>query len=150
MPTFSLSDAEVEQVTAFLGALRDPALPPLLPRFQVTGSPSAELIGAGARLASKEFLSCSSCHPGGDRPPEGSSEEWAPDLRLAGRRLRPEWMVRWLLDPQRLLPGTKMPSFFPDADSGPEEILDGDEERQILALRDYLLALGKPPAGFIP
>ena len=65
-------------------------------------------------------------------------------------RLRPEWIVRWLLDPQRLLQGTKMPSYFPDADSGPNDILDGDEERQILVLRDYLLVIGAAPAGLGP
>ena len=35
-----------------------------------------------------------------------------------------------------------MPTYFSDAASGPEDILEGDEERQILALRDYILSLG--------
>jgi hypothetical protein len=35
-----------------------------------------------------------------------------------------------------------MPSFFADETSGPEDILDGNEERQMLALRDYILSLG--------
>jgi len=43
-----------------------------------------------------------------------------------------------------------MPSYFPDADSGPNDILDGDEERQILVLRDYLLVIGAAPAGLGP
>lgn len=150
MPTFGLTDAEVEQATAFLATLRDQGLPPLSPRLQTAGRASAQIIQAGARLASRDYLSCWSCHLGGDRSPEGPADEWAPDLRLAGRRLRPGWTVRWLLDPQRLLPGTKMPSFFSDVDSGPNDILDGDEERQILALRDYLLAIGTAPAGPVP
>jgi len=54
--------------------------------------------------------------------------------------------VRWLLDPERIQPGTKMPSFFADASSGPEDILEGHEERQILALRDHLLSIGATPA----
>jgi len=37
-----------------------------------------------------------------------------------------------------------MPTYFSDESSGPEEILEGDEERQILALRDYILSLGAP------
>ncbi len=35
-----------------------------------------------------------------------------------------------------------MPSYFLDEFSGPDEILGGDEQRQILALREYLLSLG--------
>jgi mono/diheme cytochrome c family protein len=150
MPTFGLTDAEVEQVTAFLATRREGGLPPLPPRLQAMNVSSPETVRAGAQLVSREYLSCSSCHLGGDRSPEGPPEEWAPELRLAGRRLRAEWIVRWLLDPQRVLPGTKMPSFFADADSGPNDVLDGDEERQILALWDYLLAIGKAPANPVP
>jgi mono/diheme cytochrome c family protein len=147
MPGFGLSDTEVEQITAFLAMLRDTTLPPVPHTPQILSVAPRESILAGERLASREYLSCSSCHLGGDREPEGPPEEWAPDLRLAGRRLRPEWIVRWLQDPQRIQPGTKMPSFFSDADSGPNDILDGDEERQILALRAYLLTLGTSSAG---
>lgn len=147
MPTFGLAHAEVAQVTAFLAGLRDRRQPPLPPRLRAArGAVTPNAVRAGARLASREYLSCSSCHLGGDRPPEGLPQEWAPDLRLAGRRLRPEWIVRWLLDPQRIQPGTKMPSFFADPDSGPDDIFGGDEERQILALRDYLLAMDAVPA----
>ena len=43
-----------------------------------------------------------------------------------------------------------MPTYF-DADyfdsSGPDDILDGDEDRQILAIRDYLLSLGTQRTG---
>jgi mono/diheme cytochrome c family protein len=145
MPDFRLGDVEARALVEFLTGLRD-AGPPLPERLRFTGAISPASVEAGRRLASREFLSCASCHVGEEQP-EGSPEEWAPDLRLAGRRLDPDWIVRWLRDPQRLAPGTKMPSFFSDADSGPEEILEGDEERQILALRDYLvsLGLGGPP-----
>ena len=40
--------------------------------------------------------------------------------------------------------GTKMPNFFDPANfekSGPDDILNGDENRQIKALRDYLINL---------
>jgi len=150
MPTFVLSDTEVDQITAFLVTLRDRWAPPLPAGLLVASPPSSAVLQAGERLATKEYLSCSSCHLGGDREPEGKPEELAPDLRLAGRRLQPQWIVRWLLDPQRLFPGTKMPSYFSDADSGPHDILDGDELRQILAIRDHLLAIGTAPSGPTP
>src|SRR2546430_17727499 len=42
---------------------------------------------------------------------------------------------------QKVMPGTKMPSFFP---GGPPDVLGGDDEAQIRALRDYILSLGMP------
>lgn len=139
MPAFGLSEAERRAVTAFLMSLRDPAAPPLPERLRFSGKISPESLRAARRLMSREYLACFTCHLG-EAKPEGSPQDWGPDLTLAPRRLNPEWIVRWLLDPQRLQPGTKMPAFFPDAESGPEDILDGDEERQVLAIRDYLVA----------
>ena len=65
---------------------------------------------------------------------------------MAHTRLNPDWIVRWLHNPQQVQPGTKMPSFFekgPDgkATGGPDDILGGDSEKQIEALRDYLMVL---------
>src|ERR1043165_7856459 len=42
----------------------------------------------------------------------------APNFLQAGSRLKPDWTFRWLLDPQRIMPGTAMPSelFKHDAD----------------------------------
>ncbi|HEU5393182.1 MAG TPA: c-type cytochrome, partial [Candidatus Methylomirabilis sp.] len=139
MPAFGLSEGERRAVTAFLVTLRDPAAPPLPARLRFSGSTSAQSLGAARRLMSREYLACFTCHLG-EAKPEGSPQDWGPDLTLAPRRLNPEWVVRWLLDPQRIQPGTRMPAFFPEADSGPEDILDGDEERQLLAIRDYLMA----------
>ena len=137
MPGFRLSDAETGAIVRFLAGLKEQAVS-LPERLRFHGVISeAE---AGRRLASRELLSCASCHVG-EGPLEGAPEEWAPDFRVSARRLQPDWIVRWLLDPQRLAPGTKMPGYFSDSTSGPEEILDGDEERQILALRDYILSL---------
>jgi mono/diheme cytochrome c family protein len=141
MPGFRLTEAETRALVKFISDLKDDAAPPLPERLRFRGLIPAASIEVGRRLASREFLSCASCHVGGE-PPEGSPEEWAPDLRLSADRLNPDWIVRWLRDPQRLAPGTKMPTYFSDESSGPEEILEGDEERQILALRDYILSLG--------
>lgn len=143
MPGFRLTEAETRTLADFLAGLKDHALPPLPERLRFKGSIEAGSVEAGRRLASREFLSCASCHLGEERP-EGPPEEWAPDLRVSARRLQPDWIVRWLQDPRRLAPGTKMPTYFSDESSGPEEILEGDEERQILALRDYILSLGAP------
>jgi cytochrome c2 len=71
----------------------------------------------------------------------------APNLILAKERLRPEWMLEWLIDPQSLQPGTKMPNFFSfNTDDQERNILsDPDAHAQykmIVSLRDYLMVLG--------
>jgi hypothetical protein len=58
---------------------------------------------------------------------------------MARQRLNPGWIVKWIHDPQKIQPGTKMPSFYP---GGPDNILGGKDDRQIEALRDYLISLG--------
>ena len=69
----------------------------------------------------------------------GPGSGWAPDLALAHDRLNPGWLIKWIQDPQKMMPGTKMPAFYPD---GPPDILGGDDQEQIRALRDYILTLG--------
>jgi len=104
---------------------------------------SRENLEAGKLLTSKDYFDCFSCHQRGAQKPQGPPEGWAPDLALAHVRLSPEWIVKWLHDPQKVMPGTKMPSFFP---GGPPDVLGGDDEAQIRALRDYILSLGMPEA----
>jgi hypothetical protein len=69
---------------------------------------------------------------------------WAPDLALARQRLNPNWIIKWLKDPQKVQPGTKMPSFYP---GGPDDILGGKEDLQVEALRDYIMTLGRNGGG---
>jgi mono/diheme cytochrome c family protein len=140
MPTFGLSDEETHTLVEYFLAQETVEIP--FVHVDETAIP-AEHVAAGKVLASNEYFDCFSCHQQGDKKPEGPPEGWAPDLAMARRRLNPDWIVRWLEDPQRVQPGTKMPSFYP---GGPEDVLQGDEQRQIRALRDYLMMLGNPGA----
>jgi mono/diheme cytochrome c family protein len=140
MPTFGLTDSEAGGLTNYFVALAGLRVPfEFVPPVEEL---KREMVEAGRILASKEYFSCGACHVQGDKRPEGPPEGWAPDFALARRRLRPEWIITWLKDPQKVQPGTNMPSFFTGPDSGPDNILGGDEEKQILALRDYLMSLG--------
>jgi hypothetical protein len=60
------------------------------------------------------------------------------DLATAGQRLKWDWFRRYLLDPQSLRPGTRMPAFWPNGVAANREILGGDSEKQISAIWDYL------------
>ena len=101
-----------------------------------------------AKLGKQMFdaYQCALCHATGPGQPL-TDDIIAPNLILTKDRLRPEWIVRWLIDPQELQPGTKMPNFFSfneDDDWNPI-YSDADAHQQykiILALRDYLMVLG--------
>ena len=62
----------------------------------------------------------------------------AVDLATAGERLKWDWFRRYLLDPQSLRPGTRMPAFWPNGVAANHDILDGDPEKQIFAIWAYL------------
>ena len=106
------------------------------------------LLENGRKLAGKEGLGCVACHDisgiagGGTR---------GPDLALTDRRVRREWYGRWMHNPQRLAPGTKMPQNFTDGVSV-SKLLSANADAQIEALWSYFaLGPGLPlPAGLEP
>jgi hypothetical protein len=64
----------------------------------------------------------------------------APDLEQAGRRIRPDYLRRWLTDPKSELPYTAMPVNFPP--TGPplgQDLAPGTSDQQIDALTELLL-----------
>jgi mono/diheme cytochrome c family protein len=144
MPTFGFSDDHAASMVRYFGAV-DRLEVPFVHIEPAMLRPDS--VHTGELLASKDYLSCWSCHVRGDQNPEGSPDSWAPDLAMAAQRLYPDWIVRWLQDPQKLMPGTKMPTFYadPNATDGPPDILDGNDDEQIKALRDYVISLGLPP-----
>jgi mono/diheme cytochrome c family protein len=149
MPTFGLSDPEATRAVHFFAAV-DKVEVPFVHIEKAMLRP--DYVQAGEQLASKDYLSCFSCHVRGSQNPEGSPDSWAPDLAMAAHRLYPDWIIRWLEDPQKLMPGTKMPTFYadPNVPDGPPDILGGNDEEQIRALRDYVISLGLPPVATPP
>jgi mono/diheme cytochrome c family protein len=138
MPTFPLSDEDATALVEYFMAVDEVETP----YFHVVAAQiPPEHVEAGRTLVSDDYFACFSCHQQGDRKPEGPEEGWAPDLSLARERLNPDWIIRWIRNPQAVQPGTKMPSFYP---GGPDDVFEGDEERQIRALRDYIMLLGSP------
>ena len=142
MPDFRLTDEEALAVTEFIATLREKEAPPLPRSVHYSGVISKEYREAATKLVSKDYLDCFKCHVQGGKTPGGKPQEWAPDLTKVAGRVNPDWIIRWIQDPPKYQPGTRMPVFFADKESGPEDILDGDEERQIAALRDYIMSLG--------
>ena len=56
---------------------------------------------------------CVKCHSVGDFQPNGATTTLGPQLADVHRRLRPEYVRRWLGNPVRILPYTGMPVNIP-------------------------------------
>jgi mono/diheme cytochrome c family protein len=137
MPTFHLTHEETTKIVSYFTAVAQLKNPFFFWDSQQDSTP--ELLKAGELLMSDQYFSCWSCHVRGSQTPEGPMEQWAPNLAYARERLNPRWILAWIKDPNALMPGTKMPSFYP---GGPDDVFDGNEDRQIMAMRDYIMSIG--------
>jgi len=65
-------------------------------------------LGMARSLFSSTAAPCLKCHATGD--PNHDKIATAPNFLLAKERLKPDWVERWITDPQAVSPGTSMPS----------------------------------------
>lgn len=146
MPTFPLTNQELNELTAYFATFDDVPYP-FEETFSVAHEFPADLVAAGRELAADRqgSLQCFSCHFQGDQQPRVPPTQWAPDLALGTERLRPQWIDRWLKNPQELQPGTAMPQFWQSLEPGSSfyDVLDRDPQTQIDALVAYLMTLGE-------
>jgi hypothetical protein len=105
------------------------------PRTQTAEDSSGLDAKYGRNLVGTGGLSCISCHTFG---PHKSLGIPAMDLTLMPKRLNKDWFHRYLLDPQSLRPGTRMPAFWPEGKSSRQDILNGNTDRQIDAIWAFL------------
>ncbi len=142
MPTFGMSDDEATTLVKYFSALDDEPFP--YETLEPPLSTRAEL-----RVGKQIFdaLQCISCHPAkGEVIPDGSDKAGRPDLSLAKERLKADWLIEWMKNPQAFQPGTAMPQAWPlvGGQHMPIEGYAGDDaEKQIRLVRDYLISLGR-------
>jgi cytochrome c551/c552 len=106
-------------------------------------------IEAGKTLLGKSGLGCISCH---DYAGGANTGTRGPDLITMNQRVRYDWYRRWLEQPQKMQPGTRMPQVFPDGKSVLPTVLDGHADAQAEAMWAYA-ALGSTlalPEGLSP
>src|SRR5262249_34184005 len=142
MPTFPLGDERATKVVKGLSATADKPWPYV--SVHPTKRAPAEMTEAKALF---DNLPCVSCHIVGTMRPDQDPQSAAPNLVRAKTRLRPDWILAWLKNPQSLQDGTRMPSFFQADDMNAKPypaFFGGDQARQIEALRDYVVSLGEP------
>ncbi|MBI1950474.1 MAG: c-type cytochrome, partial [Acidobacteria bacterium] len=147
MPTFGFTDDEADRLVHHFAARDQRTFP-----FQTLpqAPPAGPEMQAALRMFGPDYFNCWSCHQQGARKPSGPPEGWAPDLMLAFQRLNADWIERWLANPQKLMPGTKMPTYYDPEDpagSAPPDVLGGDPQRQMKALGAYVFTLGLRRSG---
>ncbi len=111
----------------------------------LSGHPEAEVIEQGRHLVGAKALGCIKCHAfGGER---GQSLGLI-DMTRMPKRLRHEWFLAYVEDPQRFRPGTRMPAAWPGGKSFFPDLLDGTAAGQIEAVWRYVAtAKPRPPVG---
>jgi len=146
MPTFYFDEAEAATLARYFSALDEVEFPFITTEIETT----SDRLEVGARLFT--LLQCERCHPTSNAPLAAGvqASDLAPNLLLSSERLRPEWVVDWVLDPQGIAAGTRMPTFFPDGQSPLPDLLGGDARAQIEAVRDHLfITVGGGPRRLI-
>mgnify|MGYP001583149256 FL=1 len=142
MPTFSFADDEISKLTKYFLGLGNQELEL---RDYKAYQPDPATLAVGKTMFND--LQCMKCHPTGAivaRPGEASTQDLAPNLTKARDRLKPEWIVDWLADPNKIQEGTRMPTFWPDGQSPLPDVLGGDAKKQMMAVRDAVISMGQP------
>src|SRR5246127_4298993 len=105
MPTFSLSDDELRKLVRFFQALSQQPMPYIPEQVPTLTAKETEMARS---LFSSTAAPCLKCHATGDAAHDAHAT--APNFLLAKERLKPDWVERWITDPQAISPGTSMPS----------------------------------------
>ncbi len=108
---------------------------PELPATKFTDSPRA-IKQHGRRMIGSKGFSCIKCHSFGNFKATGIQSI---DLQIMTRRVKKDWFLTYMQNPQVFRPRTRMPSAWPQF--GPSllpDILGGDSPTQIAAVWSYL------------
>jgi cytochrome c551/c552 len=137
MPTFHFTDEQAN--TLVQGFMAMEGTQPFSTPAEHQASP--ETLRIGDQLLVR--LQCERCHIAAAAGTMEASQ-LAPSFRLSGERLREDWIVDWLMDPQAITPGTQMPQFWPRDDNGNivtplPDVLGGDAEAQMRTVAAYLM-----------
>jgi mono/diheme cytochrome c family protein len=140
MPTLNFQPDEVTSIVRYFATMDNEQYP--YDYFEETDKEYIKkkekgYLAKARNLFESKDINCASCHVRGDVTPEGEPSDWAPDLLRARKRLKPDWIVRWLLNPQLIQPGTKMPRFF--REDAFQDIFPGNRRQQVEAIKDLLM-----------
>jgi cytochrome c2/predicted nucleic acid-binding Zn-ribbon protein len=113
MPTFDFTDEQANTVISYFTSREERR-----PFMSEPSAPDSRSLAVGGVVFG--MFQCAKCHPSGAEAAKatGVSADLAPSLLLAHDRLRFDWVPDWIKDPQFWVPGTRMPSNFPETQPG--------------------------------
>jgi mono/diheme cytochrome c family protein len=97
--------------------------------------PSNRVKSEARKMCGGNSLGCVKCHTFAGHRAEGVQ---GIDMLLMPRRLQHDWFYRYLLDPQKLRPGTRMPTAWTNGRTVLDDVLDGSTAQQIESIWVYL------------
>ncbi len=83
-------------------------------------------------------FNCVACHGVGTKRPTAVFEAEGINFQYSAERLRRDYYMRWMMNPPRLDPATKMPRYAVDGRTQITEHFEGDAARQFDAIWQYL------------
>ena len=127
MPSFRLTDEELQLIIEHFSA--EDRLPwaanSEANRLVTEPSPESVSPRTGAPLVGRDGFNCVSCHGLGPyQPPNPPLNARGPNLLAVAGRVRPEWFVRWVRNPLRIVPNVEMPSIATPVPGALDERLD--------------------------
>lgn len=110
----------------------DPVLTVPIPTFSV---PEKRVKSEGRHIVGNKALGCIKCHNFREHKSGGVQ---GINMTIMTERVRRDWFLRYLLDPNKFRPGTRMPAAWPLGQSQLPKILGGDTAQQVEAVWLYL------------
>ncbi len=99
----------------------------------------AKSAAVGRELCARKNWGCVACHNVGKSVAEAAFEAPGINFQYVRDRLTRDYYERWVYSPLRVEPGTKMPAVFqPGKKSLLDQFFDGDSEKQVEAIWQYL------------
>jgi len=147
MPQYSMSAADATKLVEYFAAVSAVDFPySSPPPGETARSADGDRRRGGRPGDAMKILTdgktfCAKCHLIGDYSPGGAvGTSLAPNLAEVGRRLRPDYVRRWLANPRSQLPYTPMPvNFPPDGVPLDQQLFPGSSLEQLEAVLDLLL-----------
>lgn len=147
MPKYNLSETEAAKLVDYFAAAAGAEFPyhsdprSRLARWKADQDAHATRYDKALRLLIDRTTYCAKCHLIGDFAPGGETRTiLAPNLERVGRRIRPDYIRRWLANPKSVLPYTAMPVNFPPSGQPiGQDLYPGSSLEQLEAVSDLLI-----------
>lgn len=138
MPKFGGEVAKLTESFVAVDQKTEATIPPLPDSL-------SRVKAAGRKLVGGDALQCVKCHTFGNVKATGIQ---AIDLLTMTKRIREDWFHRYMVDPVKYRPGTRMPNVYPGGVSAYKDLYEGEPGKQNKAIWTYIADGSRAPIPF--